>query len=85
MNPVRFVVLLLLRIYRVAVSPVKNVVLGIHGACRFFPTCSTYAEQAVQRHGVICGGALAVRRVCRCHPWGGSGVDPVPEPVRTSS
>lgn len=85
MNPLRVSLLLVLRTYRILVSPVKNVVLGIHGACRFYPTCSAYAEEAVQRHGVVCGVALAARRICRCHPWGGSGIDRVPETVRIIS
>jgi len=85
MNPIRFSVLLLLRFYRVIVSPVKNVVLGVHGACRYYPTCSAYALEAVERHGVVGGGVLAVKRVCRCHPWGGSGIDRVPDSVRIFS
>jgi putative membrane protein insertion efficiency factor len=47
-------------------------------SCRFTPTCSEYAVQAIQSHGVRSGGYLALRRLTRCHPWGGSGYDPVP-------
>ncbi len=47
-------------------------------ACRFTPTCSEYAVQAIKKHGPIKGLYLAVRRILRCHPWGGSGYDPVP-------
>ncbi|WP_366657760.1 membrane protein insertion efficiency factor YidD [Fodinicurvata sp. EGI_FJ10296] len=47
-------------------------------ACRFRPTCSEYALEAVGRHGALRGGSLAVRRLCQCHPWGSSGFDPVP-------
>ncbi len=47
--------------------------------CRFLPTCSGYAEEALRRHGALFGGYLALRRLARCHPWGGSGYDPVPE------
>lgn len=47
--------------------------------CRFVPTCSSYAIQAIERFGVCKGGWLAVKRLCRCHPWGGHGYDPVPE------
>ena len=47
-------------------------------SCRYTPTCSAYAVQAVNRHGPFKGGWLALRRIGRCHPWGGSGYDPVP-------
>jgi uncharacterized protein len=48
--------------------------------CRYSPTCSEYAAQALKGHGLVKGSWMAVRRVCRCHPLGGSGYDPVPEP-----
>jgi len=63
-----------LRGYRYLVSPL----LGPH--CRFQPSCSSYAIEAIERHGVIRGGYLSVRRVLRCHPWHAGGVDPVPGP-----
>jgi len=47
--------------------------------CRYLPTCSVYAEEAIRGHGPVHGAALAVRRLARCHPWGGHGVDPVPD------
>lgn len=47
-------------------------------ACRFTPTCSQYALEALRKHGPFKGSWLAIRRICRCHPWGGSGYDPVP-------
>ena len=62
----------LVRLYRLAISPL----LGMN--CRFQPTCSTYAIEALEQHGLLRGSALAVRRIARCHPWGGSGFDPVP-------
>ena len=62
----------LVRLYRVAISPL----LGMN--CRYQPTCSSYAIEALQRHVVWRGGWLAIRRIARCHPWGGSGYDPVP-------
>ncbi len=47
--------------------------------CRFMPTCSAYADEAIRLHGAVKGGKLALNRICRCHPWGGSGFDPVPK------
>ena len=47
-------------------------------ACRYYPTCSVYALEAIDSHGPLRGGLLALKRIGRCHPWGGSGVDPVP-------
>ncbi len=47
-------------------------------ACRYTPTCSTYALQALRKYGAVKGSWLAIKRICRCHPWGGSGYDPVP-------
>jgi len=67
--------ILLVRFYRLALSPW----LGMN--CRFDPTCSSYALEALQVHGVFKGSWLAARRIGRCHPWGGSGYDPVPGTV----
>lgn len=66
------VFLTLIRVYRRWISPLTP------ASCRFRPTCSAYAEQAVQEHGALRGGWLAFRRLLRCHPFGGSGYDPVP-------
>ena len=66
----------LVKLYRVAISPW----LGMN--CRFQPSCSEYAIEALQRHGVLRGSWLAAKRVGRCHPWGGSGYDPVPDDNR---
>ena len=62
----------LIGIYRYAISPL----LGPR--CRFFPTCSEYAAEAVEKHGVSHGSWLAIRRILRCHPWHPGGFDPVP-------
>jgi len=61
-----------IRLYQRYVSPMLPPV------CRFTPTCSQYAVEAIAKHGVFYGGYLAIRRILRCHPWGGSGYDPVP-------
>lgn len=60
-------------IYRYTISPL------IGANCRYQPTCSAYAEEALQKHGAFKGGWLAAKRIGRCHPWGGSGYDPVPD------
>ncbi len=62
----------LARFYRLAISP------WLGANCRFDPTCSSYTIEALQRHGIFKGTWLAARRIGRCHPWGGSGYDPVP-------
>ena len=54
---------------------------GRPSPCRFWPSCSDYAIDALREHGATCGAWMTVRRLARCHPWGGSGVDPVPLPV----
>jgi len=62
----------LVRLYRLVLSP------WLGSNCRYQPTCSSYAIEALQVHGVLRGTWLAVKRIGRCHPWGGSGYDPVP-------
>lgn len=68
-----FICLLPIRFYRYAISPL------FPARCRYYPTCSAYAEEALKTHGVLTGSRLAVLRLLRCHPWGSSGYDPVPE------
>ena len=63
---------MLVRFYQVCISPLKP------ACCRFTPTCSAYAIEALRKHGPIKGLWLAIWRVLRCNPWGGSGYDPVP-------
>jgi len=78
-NLAQSILILVVRIYRWGLSPMKAAVFGPAGRCRFTPTCSEYALKAVQIHGALRGSALAAQRLCRCHPWGGCGHDPVPE------
>jgi putative membrane protein insertion efficiency factor len=78
-NPAQQILTLALRVYRAVISPVLTAVFGPLGlGCRYTPTCSEYALQAVRVHGAGHGSWLALRRVCRCHPWGGAGHDPLP-------
>jgi putative membrane protein insertion efficiency factor len=70
----RVFLIALIRIYQLFVSPL----LGNH--CRFYPSCSQYAREAIEQHGALRGVWLAIRRLLRCHPWHEGGVDPVPEP-----
>lgn len=66
------VLLLIIRAYRYLISPLSA------PTCRFYPSCSCYAEQALREHGVVRGGWLSLRRLGRCHPWHAGGLDPVP-------
>ena len=68
-----FPFILLIQLYKYALSPL----LGAN-KCRYQPSCSTYAVEALKKHGLFKGGYLAVKRILSCHPWGGSGYDPVP-------
>lgn len=67
----------LVRFYQLAISP------WTPASCRFTPTCSAYAIEALSRHGSMRGGWLVLRRIGRCHPWGGHGFDPVPSATTT--
>lgn len=67
--------ILMVRAYQATLGPL----LG--GACRFHPSCSAYAAEAIERHGAARGAWLAARRLAKCHPFGASGYDPVPEEI----
>jgi len=73
MNILKYPLLLLVKFYQLLISPLKQ------PCCRFHPTCSSYAKQAVQKHGVSKGGWLFLIRFMKCHPWGPHGYDPVPD------
>ena len=67
-----YILLILIKFYRHSISPL------LPPACRFTPTCSQYALEAIQKYGPFKGLWLTIKRLLRCHPWGGSGYDPVP-------
>lgn len=70
----RILVMAAIRAYQIAISPL------LPRSCRFYPTCSAYALEAVGKHGASRGVWLSARRIARCHPWHAGGIDPVPEP-----
>jgi putative membrane protein insertion efficiency factor len=74
----KFLVRLLIRFYQRFISPVIHLTPG--SGCRFTPSCSAYFLEAVETHGVLRGGWMGLKRIGRCHPWGGFGHDPVPPP-----
>jgi uncharacterized protein len=76
MNVIQVLLLTFIQLYRRLISPL------LPPTCRFQPTCSAYAMDAIREHGAISGGWLALKRIFRCHPWGGSGFDPVPSTCR---
>jgi hypothetical protein len=73
---VRWLLIALVRLYQKLVSPLLNAMFGPR--CRFHPTCSAYAVQALEQHGALRGSVLAARRITRCHPLNDGGLDPVP-------
>jgi len=80
MNPLTLLLRGAIRVYQWVIAPL----LGAN--CRYLPSCSAYAHEALGTHGPFTGSWLAFRRICRCHPWGGSGYDPVPpSPTHTDA
>jgi len=65
--------LFIIKVYQKLISPLTP------ATCRFHPTCSQYSKEALEKHGLFRGGWLAIKRIFSCHPWGGSGYDPVPD------
>jgi len=80
MNRAQKALVFFIRMYQLTFSPLLAVFFGPAGRCRFTPSCSQYALEAVRLHGAGRGGFLAVRRLCRCHPWGKFGEDYPPAP-----
>ena len=68
-----FPFVLIIKVYQTLISPLTP------ATCRYQPTCSHYAKEALEKHGLFKGGILAIKRIFSCHPWGGSGYDPVPD------
>tara|TARA_B100001758_G_C18233561_1_gene516677 strand:+ start:250 stop:492 length:243 start_codon:yes stop_codon:yes gene_type:complete len=67
-----FPLLIIIKVYQLIISPI------LRGNCRFLPTCSEYAIESLKSHGLIKGIILTIKRIARCHPWGGHGYDPIP-------
>ena len=72
MNPITWLLRVLIKGYKWFISPV------LPGACRFYPSCSSYALEAINTHGPFKGGWLGIKRIARCQPWNDGGYDPVP-------
>ncbi|MBV5307867.1 membrane protein insertion efficiency factor YidD [Chromatium okenii] len=75
----RRILIIPIKVYQYLISPL----IGPH--CRFYPSCSQYAVEAIERHGILYGIYLAVRRLARCHPWHAGGIDPVPHERQTKT
>lgn len=71
-NPLGWLLIGIIKLYKIFISPL------LPPSCRYTPTCSEYGLQAIKKHGPFKGGWLALKRISRCHPWGGHGYDPVP-------
>jgi putative membrane protein insertion efficiency factor len=67
-----------IRVYQCTLSPALSLLCGPDSGCRFTPTCSAYFLEAVETHGIGRGSWLGLKRLARCHPWGGCGYDPIP-------
>ncbi len=87
MNLAQHTIIFAVRVYRWVISPANTLLFGPLSHCRYNPSCSIYALEAVARHGALRGSWLALKRIGRCHPWGGCGDDPVPnlKPERSPS
>lgn len=77
-TPAAVVALGMVRVYQLTLSPFLLWLGGPGAGCRFTPSCSRYFVEAVEAHGAVRGAWLGMKRICRCHPWGGCGCDPIP-------
>jgi len=75
-KPLKQTLVFIIKIYQFMISPF----IGSH--CRFYPSCSAYAQEAIQKHGCMKGGYLSLKRLLKCHPWNEGGVDLVPEKLK---
>lgn len=77
---VKRLILFLIRVYQKTLSFDHGIMGAIFGKrfCRFHPTCSAYAHEAIEKHGIVRGGSIGLKRILRCHPWNDGGYDPVP-------
>jgi uncharacterized protein len=78
----RALIRIFVRTYQLTLSPLLVAIGGPGSGCRFHPTCSEYFLQAIELHGTVRGLFLGLKRIARCHPWGGCGEDPVPLPTK---
>lgn len=75
------ILILTIKAYKLLISPCLHWICGPGSGCRFNPSCSEYCLEAIRLHGAVRGLLLGARRICKCHPWGGFGFDPVPAPM----
>ncbi len=75
-NIILYPLVLFIKLYQILISPI----LGQN--CRYLPTCSEYTVQSLQKHGIIKGLELSIKRISKCHPWGSHGYDPVPKKIK---
>ncbi len=75
---IKWALIMLVRGYQILINPALHALTGTRSFCRFTPTCSHYFIEAVQIHGAARGSWMGIKRILRCHPWGGHGHDPVP-------
>lgn len=73
------ILILAIRAYQLTISPAQAFIFGPTSGCRFTPTCSQYGIEAIRERGAVAGSWLTAKRICRCHPFGGCGHDPVPQ------